>query len=268
MPPKSLVAALTSLPYQEDVITHGIDARNNVISRVTRPWEGFFRQIGANTNSLIQRQNPSQLLNSNFNILSANSTLPVTPAQGSNYELVKQWYLVNGGGTNNYTITPTAYTNVASGLSNYYLNVQIPTQDSPLYLYNLNYSLTSQFNSIAAINQQPVTFSWSIINNLSNVAGMQFSVALSTGAEYLSKFIYLTQGRGPNGDNSLTLDPIDLTGDAYSPSDIAQFRVYFSQVSNSPIDLNVAYIKAELSEMPSPLEINPVLESYLCTNLT
>lgn len=267
---QSLSAALADVPFQSPISRTNLDGKGNLRTLVTREYEGFFKQLASNTNTLLKRQNPSIFLNSNFNLLSANGVLPVTPAQGSDYELLKKWFVVNGGGINDYTLTPTAYTqinNAGQSASNYFLNVQVNDQDSPLYLYNLNYSQTGQFNSIAPINEQPLSFSWSIFNNTDDLAAMQFSLALSTGDEYLSQMVYLEPGYGANGQNSLSFQPIQLTGNPYSPSDFAQMRVYFSQISNKPINLNVEYLKTEFSELASPLIVNPVLESYLCANL-
>lgn len=274
--------ALQGLPYNTSLVSE-VDDKDfssdigkrfgkkeplNKKFQVNYPWEGFFRSIQLAAAGLINRELPSILLNSDFNILSTNGTTPVTPAQGSNYEVIKQWFLVNGGGTNSYTLTPTAYSNVPedANLSNYFLNVSITDQNSPLYLYNVNYSQTGKFNSLSQFNSVPVTFSFAANNNTENPVAVWFTVYFSNTAQELSsKVAYLPAGYT---NSAVSLAAIDLTGVGYSPADYAQIRCYVQQVNGDPVDLDINYLKAELADTASYLAINPVLEQFICNNLS
>lgn len=264
---QSLLKSLSSLPIQSNVISIAQNSSGKFQTRISAHYQQFLKKILSSSNSLVNRGNSGQLLNPNFNILSANGIAPVTPLEGSDYEVIKQWFVVNGGGINDYTLTPTPYSSIQTDgdQSNNYLNIQITDQDSPLYLYNLNYSQAGQFNSVANINQKPLAFSWSMMNNADSLASMQFSLAFSTGDEIKTPMVFIPPGYY---STSLILPPVDLNGISYSSADFVQPRVYFSQVQGNPVDLSVSYLKAELSDLASPLIVNPVLESYLCANLT
>jgi hypothetical protein len=215
--------------------------------------------------------NAGFLLNPNFNILSGNGLTPVTPAQGSDYEVIKQWYLVSGAG-NTYTLTPEPISTIpfAGSSSNYFLNANISAITSDLYLYNLNYSLTGVFNSISPFSGSPVTFSFHINNNTSDQQFIRFSCFFDGGTfpdgsnEIFSEEIGLDAG--PTQSFVAIAIP-DLTGTAYTSSNFLQFRMYFTRIGGSVLDLDVYYVKAEASNGSSLLEVNPVLQQFICNNL-
>jgi hypothetical protein len=265
VPTKSDVLTFKQKKYPDD--SQG-DARK-LTNKLTFSFEGFFNSIYRSAYSLLNRSFPCILLNPDFNILSANGTAPITPAQGTNYEVVSNWFLMNGGGSNNYTITPTAYSNVqyAGTGSRYFLNINVPTLDSPLYLYNLNYSLTDQFNSVGAYNRKKVTFSAIMKNNSSESQKARFNLYInSTGQTVQGGGIFLQ----PNMMNEIvtTIEVPDLNNMPITPGSYIQPQFSIEDIYGSPLDIDLYYLKAEFSNYATPLEVNHVLEQLTCTNLT
>lgn len=235
-------------------------------------YVSYFRKIEEVVKNLNSQGSPGFLLNPDFNILSANGTAPVTPAQGSNYEVLKQWYIVNGGGGNAYTLTPTAISSIpiAGSSSNYLLNVNATAINTALYLYNLNYSLTGAFNSIEGFNSSPANFSFVIDNKTSDTQFIQFSAFYSGGTFPDGSNEIFTEELALKPGPQLTYSGLqfpDLTGLSYSPSDFIQFRMYFPRLEGALLDLDIYYVKAEAQSGVSLLQVNPVLQQFICNNL-
>lgn len=272
-----IVNQISNVPYQSNVLTFrektvpddsNGDARK-LSNKLTFAFEGFLNSVYRSASSLLNRSFPCILLNPDFNILSANGLSPVTPAQGSDYEVISNWFLINGGGANDYTITPTLYTQIqyAGTGSRYYLNVQVPTLDSPLYLYNLNYSLTNQFNSVGAYNRKKITFSAIIRNNSTEDQKVRFSMYINpTGETVQGRGIFLQPGM--INEIATTIDVPDLNNVDISTDAYAQFQFNIEDIYGQPMDMDIFYLKAELSNYATPLEVNHILENLLCTNLS
>ncbi len=236
------------------------------INKVGREFEKFFNNLKNNTQSLINRSFPCELINPDFGILSANGTNPVTEADGTNFELVANWYIETGVG-NAYTMTPTAYTNIPlSGTgSNYYLNLNIPTLNDYLYLYNLNYSLTNEFNSLSKYNGQTITFSSVIKNNDATVRPkIRFSAYIDGYGDVQGSGVYLE----PDAYNlmSTSLKIPDLRDQVIAGEQV-QFRFNIEDLNGGTADFDIYYLKAELSNYATPLTVNHVFEQFMVTNL-
>lgn len=262
-----------ALPYNSQMALAGNDdeTKNGTVSY---DYQTYFSGLQQNLSQIVSRGTPGIFLNSDFNLLSANGTTPVTPAQGTNYEVVKQWFLMTGGGGNDYTITPTPQSTVnyyGTG-SNNYLDVAISDLDTPLYLYNKNYSTTGQFNAVSLYSGSPLNFSFSIDNQGDSDEHIQFSAFLN-GATF------------PDGSNEIFGEELplkpgfniagkeiqipELTGTAYDPSNYIQLRCYFkTHNSTGGAHLVINYLKSELSDTASLLDVNHILDSLLCNTIT
>lgn len=235
-------------------------------------WEHFHNDIFNNTSSLSNRglNVPIPLLrNPDFNILSANNYDPVTPLEGSDYEVVGNWFLVNGGGTNDYTITPTAWNstdNSPTGSLNY-INVDITTQDSPLYFYNVNYSTDSpqQFNGAAKYNGQIVTMSMVYRNNTDNEIQCQFTT--DTPGYGLTHSAQFTLKNTRNFIAARLLFP-NFDGTSLTPPYLTQFRFNISNIFETAANFDIIYLKTEISNVATPLQIDHTLEQLICNALT
>jgi hypothetical protein len=270
-----IVNQISRVPYNSSVLTFHAktnpdssngDARE-LNNQLSFPYEGFLNGLQRSASSLLNRSFPSVTLNPDFNLLSANGLNPVTPAQGSNFEALKNWFVVNGGGGNNYTMTPTAYTQLqyAGTGSRYYLNMQIPSLDSPLYLYNLNYSLTDQFNNVGAYNRKKLTFSTIIKNNSSVTSKLRFSAFINPTSETVNGGAMFVKP----GFNELatTISIPELKDIPIGSGAYAQLRFNIEDTYDQPLDMDLYYLKAELSNFATPLEVNHVLENLVCNNL-
>ena len=256
---------LSNIPYFVNVIDFNKD---NFSNKISYQYEGFLSDIKNSTSSLVDRSFDSILRNPDFNILSANGTAPVTPAQGSDYEVISNWFLVNGGG-NSYTITPTAYTTIppfGTG-SKYYLNLNIPSLSSGLYLYNLNYSLTDKFYNSSQLSDQDVTFSSIIHNKTDTAQKVRFSAFINgLGTTINGGGIFLQ----PQAINliSNTIRMPQTRGQPVGSGNYTQFRLNFENNYASTLNADVYYLKAEMSNVSTPLQINHTLEQIICSNLT
>jgi hypothetical protein len=271
-----IVTSIPNIPFNSRVINFYQnttpdmsmgDARklNNGLSF---PYEGFFNTIKQKAESINNRAFDCILRNPDFNILSANGAAPVTPAQGTDYEMVSNWFVANTDGANNYVITPTAYPTIppfGTG-SNYFLNVSIPTLNSPFYFYNKNYSTTGQFISSSQTSGQNVTFSAVIKNNTLEQQKVRFSA-------YLNGESQLIQGQGiflqPDSYNLIatSLAIPDMKDDVSDMNAFTQFQFSFENDYGTPMDMDIYYLKTEISDLATPLQLNHVLEQLICSNL-
>ncbi len=262
-----IVKQITNVPYNSPVISQntsnlGNNSSQDDSNQLSFNHEGFQQSLFNSCVSLNNRQFDGLFLNPNFNLLSSNGTTPVTPAQGTNYEVVKKWFLTNGGGLNNYVITPMTYPMVgfSSTGSLYYLNLLINAQDSPLSLYNLNYN--SAFDSIGQLSGQYVSFSTIIANNNNNSPALSFSTFISNYGNIPGGQIYL-QPNTINLINTTTQIP-DLTGTAYGSSPYAQMQLNIDDIDGGA-NFDIAYLKSELSDTASPLTVNPFIQQLICS---
>lgn len=272
-----IVLSIPNLPYNSSVVnfySRGAPDMSNGDARklnngLSFPYEGFFNAVKEKIESFNNRSFDCILRNPDFNILSSNGTAPVTPTQGSNYELVSNWYLMNGDMSNNYIITPTAYPSIppfGTG-SNYYLNVSIPTLSSPFYFYNKNYSSSGQFISSSQTSGQTITFSSVIKNNTSEQQKVRFSA-------YINGTSQLIKGGGvflqPDSYNliSTSLDIPDVKTSVSDTSAFTQFQFSFENDYGTPMDMDIYYLKTEISNLSTPLQLNHVLEQLICSNLS
>ena len=230
------------------------------------PYEGFFNKIQGGVRSLLNRQFGSETRNPDFNLLSANGTAPVTPTQGNGYEIVNKWFLGDDGG-NAYTITPTPYANpsYAQTGSNYFLNLNVTNLTSALYLWNQNYSTTGQFNSMGKYNDQTLTFSTIIANNGANLPKVRFSAYMNDPNEDVpGGGVYLQ----PNSINliSTSLKIPDRKEVPYV-NPFTQFRFNIEDLDSDTLDLDIMYLKCEISNFASLLNVDHIAEAIICNYL-
>jgi|WetSurMetagenome_2_1015567.scaffolds.fasta_scaffold45855_3 hypothetical protein len=272
-----IVFPIPNLPYNSPVVNFynkGSPDMSNGDARKLKnglsfPYEGFFNAVKEKVSSFNGRAFDSILRNPDFNILSANGTAPVTPAQGSNYELVSNWFLMNSDAANNYVITPTAYTTIppfGSG-SNYYLNVSIPSLNTPFYFYNKNYSTTGQFISSSQTSGQTVTCSAVIKNNTAEQQKVRFSALLNGTSQLIKGGGVFLQ---PDTYNliSTSIDIPDIKNSVSDPSAYTQFQFSFENDYGTPMDMDIYYLKTEISDLSTPLQVNHILEQLICSNLS
>lgn len=276
----TIIQPISDLPFNSKVINfynsslnkNDKDSENDAAKMhngVSFAYEGFFTAIQEKTQSLNERSFNCLLRNPDFNILSANGITPITPAQGSDYEMVSNWYVSNNDLLNNYTITPVNYSSIppfGTG-SNYYLNVSIPTLASPFYFYNKNYSTTGQFISSSQTNGQTVACS-SIIKNNTNVRQkVRFSAFLNGSGDTVSgDGVFLE----PDSYNliSTNIEIPDIKGTTSGASAYTQFRLNFENNYGAAMDMDIFYLKTEISNLSTPLQLNHILEQLICSNLT
>lgn len=260
-----LTAIQDAIPYYADVVRIKSLDRDS-IGKVGREYQKFFNSLRVNTASLVNRSFPSELVNPDFGILSANGTNPVTEADGTNFELVSNWFIETGVG-NTYTMTPTAFTQIpfrGTG-SNYFLNINVSDLNDFLYLYNLNYSLTDQFNSLSKYNAQRVTFSTVIKNNSMTVRPkIRFSANIDGYGDVQGAGIYLNADSYDLISTSIQLP--DLRDQLIAGENV-QFRFNLEDLNGGTTDFDIYYLKAELSNFATPLTVNHVFEEFMCNNL-
>lgn len=228
--------------------------------------ESFNNDVYINLNSIMSRSFPSFLYNPDFNILGAGGYTPVTQADGTDAELVSNWFIASGGGTNTYTITPTAYTPTEkspSGSLNY-LNVDIANQDSALYFYNINYPSVAQFNAASKYNGQLLALSVGYRNNSGNAIKVNFTADVPTlGAIASQAFTLKPDAFFASGSIQIpNLEGVNLGANPY-----IQFRLNIQSTYGLPANFDLLYIKGEISNTPTLLEFDHVLEQLRCQNL-
>lgn len=230
--------------------------------------ERYDNEIFKSVNSLSNRGFDSFLYNPDFNLLGAGGYTPITQADGSDVETVSNWYVVTGGGANAYTIVPTAYpfANKSPSGSLNFLNVKVASLDSPLYLYNLNYSTgAQQFNAATKYNGQQLAFSIAYRNNTTEATELSISAAIPNVGVVESPPFYLDVGKFFVANRLLIPDlgDIDLGADP-----VIQFRVNVNNLFGVPADFDLFYIKGEVGGTPTSLQFDHILEQLRCQNLT
>jgi hypothetical protein len=230
---------------------------------------GFFTDLYNAVNSGTFRGQTGVLRNPDFNLLSANGLDPVTPLEGSDFEFVKMWYVVTGGGSNDYVLKANPYSQVGyspSG-SNYFMSIVVIDLDEPLYFYNLNYSLTNQFDSVGKYSGKDITFSAILKNNVENgdeAPSISFSAFINGADEFRTAGIILQNGYNEIAE-SIQLP--DLFGTEYDADPYIQFRLNIDGIGTNGLDIALAYIKAEISDSATQLEVDHTLEKIICDAL-
>jgi len=231
---------------------------------ISPTYERFFNSIRVQLNDIVSRGFPTLTLNPDFN-WARDGITPVTQADGDNVAFNEQWY-VNGAAGNTYTITPTAYpnnsTNTPTG-SKYFINVAISDLVNTLTLYNVNYN--SDFNSAQQIQNQKIVFSSYIKNNTNDAIALQFGVQLEDLTTFSSKIVNLLPGF-----NFVAMPPIDipdysalsLPGNAF-----AQLQLKFIPNSVTSANVDISYIKAEISSLATNLTVNHIEQKVLIDGL-
>ncbi len=257
-----ITSFINSVPFQTSIIDKSSSSANS--DQISYLYESFFNSLAENTQTLANKSFTNTLRNPDFSFLSANGTNPVTEASGSPFEVVSNWF-ANSGGGNTYTITPTSAATIpffGTG-SNYHLNVNFSNLASTFYMSNLNYSSTSQFNSIAKYSGKTVTFSGIAISNNANQSELNFSANAENIAEYSSAPFYLQEGINLI---AVDLNIPDLSGTAANPADKMEFRMNVRGLDGT-MGGDFFYLKSEIANQPTPLQINHTLEQLLITNL-
>jgi len=231
-------------------------------------YQRLFSSLHANSNSLINRAQEYILRNPDFNVLSSNMYAPVTQASTDLTEIFSKWFVSNGTG-NTFTLTPTAYTGTqrsASGSINY-LNVQVPVLATPLSLLNQNFSTTGQFRS-DSLSGQLISLS-AIIRN--NNTGQLKSPACSFSAN--TPGIGMTNGGGIYLQKAFNFINTDIQMPDFGDTDLGsnpytQFQFNIDNAYSESLDFDIFYLKAELSDLSTPLVVNHILETITCNTLT
>lgn len=257
---ESILSNLPNLPSNSKMV--------NDNGKISFDREKYDNSIYDALSSLTNRYFESFLYNPDFNILGAGGYTPITQASGSDIEVVSNWYLINDGGFNNFTVTPKAYTSVnksPSGSLNY-LNIAANVIDEPLYIYNLNYSTgVQQFNSASKYNDQLLTISIAYRNNTEKVCAVAVEAFISTVGKVDCPVIYLEPSRLIMATQLKIPDLRDID---LGPSPNVQFRFYLQQENAEPIDVDLFYIKGEIGDTPTALQFDHIIEQLRCQNLT
>jgi hypothetical protein len=236
--------------------------------KLTVERERFDNDTFQTTDSLANRSFPSFLYNPDFNILGSGGYTPITQGDGTDVQLVSNWYLSNGGGTNAYTITPTPYPSgdkSPSGSLNY-LNFNVTSMDSPLYLYNLNYSTgAQQFNAASKYNGQLLSLSMAYRNNTANSIKVRFSADIPVLGESPSYAFTLQPDSFFSGVN-IQIPNLGATNLGTNPK--IQFRFKLENLYGAPVNFDLFYLKGEVSDSPTLLQFDHILEQLRCQNLT
>jgi len=255
---QEIVAPLANMQINADVLND---------EKISIDYQRFFQNHHLFTEAVKNRAFDCFTLNPDFNILSSNGTAPVTEGDPNDTEFVKKWFLYNGGGSNAFTLTPTAYTSTEQGITSslYYINMQITALDSPLYIYNVNYSTTNQFNGAGVYSGEAVTFSAVVRNNGTNTPKCRFSMMLSDGTEVPGPGHFLEPGI-----NSFytTLIMPDFSATDMGANPFAQPRFIFEDIYSSNTNLDIYYVKGELSNYATPLQINHIVQLLICNTIT
>ena len=249
---------ISQIPLWSDIANDG--------KKSGQDYERFFNEIYSNVGTLQRRQFAGFLANPDFNLLSANVLNPVTELSANNTEIVDKWFVFNAGGTNAFTLTPTAYSSAQNSDTGslYYLNCSITNINTDFYLYNQNYSTTNQFNSTTKYSNKTVTFS-ALINNIAgDVTKLRFSAFANGYGLIESEGIFLTDGLNAI---STTLFLPDFAGNNFGVEPWVQFRLNFVEIYSALSQFDIYYIKAEFSNQASYLEINHILEEIYCNAL-
>lgn len=230
-------------------------------------YERFFSTLHENSNSLINRAQEYILRNPDFNVLSANAYNPVTEASPNLTEILNKWFVENGTG-NTFTLTPVAYTATqrsASGSVNY-LNVVVDTLATTISLLNQNFSTTGQFRA-DALSGQLISLSAIIRNNnAAQAVAPQLSFSANTpGFGVTNGYGWYLQ-TGFNFINTSIQMPdfedVNLGSNPYT-----QFQLNIEDAFGESLDFDIFYLKAEISNLSTPLVVNHILETFTCNTL-
>lgn len=256
---QNIVAPLANMQINADVI--------NEDGKISTEYQRFFQNNHLYTNSLKNRSFPCTTLNPDFNILSANGTTPVSEGSPNDTEFVKKWFLWSDGGLNDFLLTPTAYSATEQGITGslYYINMQITTLDEPLYIYNVNYSTTGQFNGAGLYSGEQLAISAAVYNNNPNTPKVRFSVMLSDGTEIESPGLFMQPGMN-NVYSVLQMPDFSAVNMGLVP--YAQIRLKFEDIYVSNTNLDIYYVKCELSNYATPLQINHIEQILICNAIT
>lgn len=256
---QEIVAPLANMQINAEVL--------NEDGKMSIDYQRFFQNHHLFTEAVKNRAFDCFTLNPDFNLLSSNGTAPVTEGDPNDTEFVKKWFLYNGGGSNAFTLTPTAYSSTEQGITSslYYINMQITDLDSPLYFYNINYSTTNQFNGAGVYSGEAVTLSAAIYNNNDNTVKCRFSMVLSDDTEILSPAHFLAPGL--NVFYSTLIMP-DFSTTDLGANPFVQPRLMFEDIYSLNTNLNIYYVKGELSNYATPLQINHIVQLLICNTIT
>jgi len=257
---QSTLDTLSSLPINSKIVDDN--------GKMSIERERYDNEIFQAVNSLYNRGFNSFIYNPDFNLLGAGGYTPITQADGSDVETVSNWYVVNGGGTNAYIITPTPYpfANKSPSGSLNFLNVKVSALDAPLYLYNLNYSTgAQQFNAATKYNGQQLAFSIAYRNNTLEATELSVSATIPNIGTVETAPLYLEPSRFfvSNLLKIPDMEDIDL-----GPNPVVQFRVNINNLFGMPADFDLFYIKGEVGSSPTSLQFDHILEQLRCQNLT
>lgn len=251
---------LSSLPVNSKIVDDN--------GKMSIERERYDNEIFQAVNSLYNRWFGTFIYNPDFNLLGTSGYTPITQADGSDVETVSNWYLVSGGGANAYTITPTPYpfANKSPSGSLNFLNVKVATLDTPLYLYNLNYSTgVQQFNAATKYNAQQLAFSIAYRNNTATAIELSVSATISNLETVETPPLYLE----PSQFFTANLLKIPDMGDAdLGTNPVVQFRLNINNLFGSAADFDLFYVKGEVGNSPTSLQFDHILEQLRCQNLT
>ncbi len=257
---RTIVNQISQQPFQSDVLIPNSP-------KVSIDYQRFFDDLYTNAASVQNRAFQCQTRNPDFNILSANAYNPVTQASPQDTEIVAKWFVHNGGGANAFTFTPVAFgaTEVSVTGSNNYLTVNVTSINQALYLWNQNYSTTGQFNGGNFYSNKTLMFS-SIIDNTGNDrTQIRYSAMLGNYQEVKSGIIVLQPGINLI---ATSIQIPDLSGINLGPNPYMQPRLNIEAISSVSSTFDLYYVKAEVSNLASPLLVDHLLEILACNLLT
>ena len=227
-------------------------------NKPSQQWQAWFIDIFNSINNSRALSNDPVTINPDFHWSRTKGNTPTT-TDGS---FVEQWNVKGGGMT--YVITPTNYSSTSSGAgtgSARYAHVSITTVNGNEF--SIYQSLPNRLSKLQGKN---VTISSSIKNNLPSSVKCYFYIGFDlTGGgtdsySGKSKVIYLS-----NGDNNInaTISCPDIGVD--NQTNIVTAAIKFYDLSG-PVNLDIFYVKPEVSDSPTALHVDHSLEKYKIDN--
>ena len=255
---------ITEAPIYSPIQIEKRDPLTHVPSQqITSDWQKYTDQIHQQVASTNYYGYPSLCLNSNFYWNRAIAT-PVTQADGDNAFFSEKWQIF-GASNATYTLTRTTFpaNNEDNSGSIYYINVDVSAWNgNDLYFFQKQDG--AQF--LRLYQNRNIYLSTKIDNSQTDLDSMNFEIFVyyDTGSEtYQSAIFHLEEGINyVAGQIQLPfLDTASIGGSPY-----IEFRLRFNNLNDGTADFNLIYIKAEMSDSPTPFYMDAALEKTRIDN--
>lgn len=235
----------------------------NSSQKIHPDWQKWYQAIHNQVSSTNYYGYPSLCLNSNF-YWNRGVSSPVTQADGDGAFFSEKWQ-VHGASAANYTLTQTTFNgdNEDNSGSNTYINVSVSSWNgNSFYLYQRQSG--AQF--LRLYQNRNMQLSAKIINNQNDLDSFYFEVYYyyDTGTDRYESAVF-------NLDSGINYVSAEIDIPLIGPQSIGatpyvEFRFVFNNLNNNTADFDLIYIKAEMSDMPTPLYVDAALEKTRIDN--